>query len=144
MTTKTERIIRALEARGFVRVELPRSTRLCYTGVNKGGRRAWVWPDKMGGLRGAPQPRYSASLTLPNTAKKLLLGEDTATVPLVPVPEIEVPSAAQSKKPEPTPPETSDDAFTRTWAKMEARGFKYGADALEQVKLGWRLARGEL
>lgn len=218
MTTKTERIIRALEARGFVRVELPRSPRLCYTGINKGGRRVWVWPDKMGGLRGASQPRYSASLTLTNTAKKLLLGEDTATVPLMPVPEIEVPSATQPKKPHPrmnaaltpaqeryeaetyssalraslsdlrvrladgwelpdacyraarrrgftvdevrraydaveaqvdapegpTPPETSDDAFTRAWAKMEARGFKYGADALEQVKLGWRLARGEL
>lgn len=34
---------------------------------------------------------------------------------------------------------TSDDAFGRAWAVMEAKGYKYGKDALENVRLGWRM-----
>lgn len=37
-------------------------------------------------------------------------------------------------------PKTFEDA----WAGMEARGFRCGEDALEQVRLGWRMARGEV
>jgi hypothetical protein len=37
-----------------------------------------------------------------------------------------------------------DDSFERAWKRMERKGYKYGADALEQVRLGWRLARGEI
>lgn len=34
--------------------------------------------------------------------------------------------------------------FRAAWARMEAAGYRYGRDALEQVRMGWRLARGEL
>lgn len=34
--------------------------------------------------------------------------------------------------------------FSAAWARMEAASYRYGDDALEQVRMGWRLARGEL
>lgn len=37
-----------------------------------------------------------------------------------------------------------DDSFEKAWKRMEHKGYQYGADALENVRLGWRLARGEI
>lgn len=37
-----------------------------------------------------------------------------------------------------------DDSFEKAWKRMESKGYQYGADALEHVRLGWRLARGEI
>lgn len=34
---------------------------------------------------------------------------------------------------------TSDDAFDRAWSCMEAKGYQYGENALENVRLGWRM-----
>ena len=34
--------------------------------------------------------------------------------------------------------------FAEAWAKMEARGYRYGEDALENVRMGWDLAMGML
>lgn len=31
-------------------------------------------------------------------------------------------------------------AFEQAWSKMEAKGYRYGKDALEQVRFGWNLA----
>jgi uncharacterized membrane protein YjgN (DUF898 family) len=36
-----------------------------------------------------------------------------------------------------------DETFEEAWARMERKGYRYGKDALEQVRFGWRLARGE-
>lgn len=36
------------------------------------------------------------------------------------------------------PPETFDQA----WAKFEAKGYRYGRDALENVRFGWDIAKG--
>lgn len=33
--------------------------------------------------------------------------------------------------------------FEEVWAEKEAAGFRYGRDALEQVRFGFELARGE-
>lgn len=33
--------------------------------------------------------------------------------------------------------------FDEAWAAMIAKGYQYGPDALEQVRLGWELARGK-
>lgn len=30
--------------------------------------------------------------------------------------------------------------FEEAWARKEAQGYLYGRDALEQIKLGWRMA----
>lgn len=35
------------------------------------------------------------------------------------------------------------ETFEQAWAHMKAKGYDYGEDALEQVKLGFALARGE-
>lgn len=32
--------------------------------------------------------------------------------------------------------------FDQAWARMEAAGYQYGHEALEQVRLGWELAHG--
>ena len=40
--------------------------------------------------------------------------------------------------------EAREAEFRAAWARMEAAGYRYGKDAIEQVRLGWRLARGEL
>lgn len=37
---------------------------------------------------------------------------------------------------------TPTETFEETWAKMEAKGYQYGSDALEQVRFGWELAKG--
>lgn len=36
------------------------------------------------------------------------------------------------------PPET----FAQAWAKFEAKGYRYGRDALENVHFGWKIAKG--
>lgn len=41
----------------------------------------------------------------------------------------------------PSPP--VPDPFEAAWEKMEARGYRYGRDALEQVRLGWTMAQAE-
>lgn len=33
-------------------------------------------------------------------------------------------------------------SFEQVWSQMEAKGYQYGPEALEQVRLGWELARG--
>ena len=35
-------------------------------------------------------------------------------------------------------------SFTEAWAKMEAKGYRYGRDALENVELGYAMAQDEL
>lgn len=37
-----------------------------------------------------------------------------------------------------------DDTFEQAWARMRRKGFQYGPDAREQVRFGWKLARGEI
>lgn len=32
--------------------------------------------------------------------------------------------------------------FEQVWSKMEAQGYQYGPEALEQVRFGWELAHG--
>ena len=32
--------------------------------------------------------------------------------------------------------------FEAAWSEMERRGYRYGPDALEQVRFGWEIARG--
>ena len=39
-------------------------------------------------------------------------------------------------------PDPLPSSFEEAWAEMEARGYQYGEDALEQVRFGWDLARG--
>lgn len=34
------------------------------------------------------------------------------------------------------------EGFEQAWAKFEAVGFRYGPDALEQVRFGWEIAKG--
>lgn len=34
------------------------------------------------------------------------------------------------------------ETFEEAWAKKEARGYKYGPNEKEQVRLGWEMARG--
>jgi hypothetical protein len=38
----------------------------------------------------------------------------------------------------------SQGNFERAWKKMEERGYQYGEDALEQVRLGWEMALREV
>lgn len=33
--------------------------------------------------------------------------------------------------------------FEEAWAEKERQGYQYGKDALEQVRFGWKIARGE-
>lgn len=42
----------------------------------------------------------------------------------------------------PAKPPAEPVSFEAAWAQMEAKGYKYGRDALEQVRLGWEL-RGD-
>ena len=35
------------------------------------------------------------------------------------------------------------EAFKKAWKRMEAKGYQYGHDALENVRFGWELAREE-
>jgi hypothetical protein len=37
-----------------------------------------------------------------------------------------------------------NEAFRAAWAEMEASGYQYGTDALEQVRLGWDMAMRRL
>jgi hypothetical protein len=46
--------------------------------------------------------------------------------------------AAQPSQPQTAQPQPL--TFEQAWATYEARGFRYGSDALEQVRLGWRIA----
>jgi hypothetical protein len=36
-----------------------------------------------------------------------------------------------------------DSEFQKAWARKEAKGYRYGHDALEQVRLGWDMAKGD-
>lgn len=146
MATKTQQLRAALEARGFKRVE-SRSQRPCYTGTDKGGDSVWVWPDEVGGLRYSRTARIGDARPGPTTAMKLLAGQDSNVVPLVPRgPEVKSPVSREEQcgarsELKDAQRKESDVLFEAAWAKL---GYQYGADALEQVKLGWRLARGEL
>lgn len=143
MATKTQQLRAALEARGFKRVE-SRSQRPCYTGIDKGGSQVWIWPDETGGLRYARTEFIGHAAYGGSTAKKLLAGQDSNLVPLQPVARAPVSREEQRgarSELKDAQRKTSDELFEAAWAKL---GYRYGADALEQVKLGWRLARGEL
>ena len=37
-----------------------------------------------------------------------------------------------------------DETFEQAWARMRRKGYQYWPDALEQVRFGWQLARGEI
>ena len=41
-------------------------------------------------------------------------------------------------------PKRESVSFDDAWDEMKLRGFQYGPDALEQVRLGWDLAHGKL
>lgn len=38
----------------------------------------------------------------------------------------------------------SELAFEQAWALKEAEGYQYGEDALEQVRMGWEMAKGKI
>jgi hypothetical protein len=39
-------------------------------------------------------------------------------------------------------PDLAPETFEDVWAKFEANGYQYGRDALENVKFGWKIAKG--
>jgi hypothetical protein len=43
---------------------------------------------------------------------------------------------------DPRPRVSGTKTFQQAWSDMEAKGYRYGEDALEQVRFGWNLAYG--
>lgn len=77
MTTRTERLRAALERQGFKPHE-SRSAKPCLVGPHSSGKPVYLFLDKVGGARGAWEPRLSHAIAVSTKSIDLLLAGEVS------------------------------------------------------------------
>ena len=77
MTTQSQRLRAALERQGFKPYET-RSSRVCLAGPHASGATVYLFLDKVGGARGAREPRIADAVPISPRSIQLLLSGETS------------------------------------------------------------------